>query len=203
MGDGDHLEIEQKYEAEAGFAVPALDGLPGVARVGAPVLYRLDATYYDTADLALIGSKVTLRRRTGGPDEGWHLKLPVRDGVRRELHEPLGTAAEVPLRLRSLVADLVAGQPLNPIAILSTDRTVRRLFDDAGSLLAEIADDRVTAQRLRAGGGAATPPLVWREIEVEAGDAGTPEILAAAAKLLHDAGARPARSASKLARVLG
>jgi inorganic triphosphatase YgiF len=167
------------------------------------VLYRLDATYYDTAGLALIGSKVTLRRRTGGPDEGWHLKLPVRDEVRRELHEPLGTAAEVPPRLRSLVADLVAGQPLSAIAILSTERTVRQLFDDAGSLLAEIADDHVTARRLGAGGGAATPPLVWREIEVEAGDAGTPEILAAAGRLLHDAGARPARSASKLARVLG
>ena len=197
---GEHLEIEQKYEADAGFAIPPLDGLPGVARVSAPVLYRLDATYYDTASLSLIGNKVTLRRRTGGPDEGWHLKLPVRDEVRRELHEPLGSATEVPLRLSSLVADLVAGQPLNPIAILSTERTVRRLFDNAGSLLAEVADDQVTARRLDTAGAL---PLVWREIEVEAGDAGTPEFLGAAGKLLHDAGARPPRSASKLARVLG
>lgn len=204
----EHLEIEQKYEADADFVVPALDGLPRVARVSAPVLYRLDATYYDTASLTLIGNKVTLRRRTGGPDEGWHLKLPVRGDTRRELQEPLGSATEatnatgVPLQLSEHVADLTAGEPLNPIAILATERTVRRLFDDAGALLAEIADDQVTATRLDPHGGAAAEPLVWREIEVEAGEAGTPEFLAAAGGLLRDAGAHPARSASKLARVL-
>jgi inorganic triphosphatase YgiF len=202
VGDGDHLEIEQKYEADAGFVVPPLDGLPGVAQVSAPVVYRLDATYYDTASLALIGNKVTLRRRTGGPDEGWHLKLPVQKEVRRELHEPLGSATDVPLRLSSQVADLMAGQPLHPIALLATERTVRRLFDEAGSLLAEVADDQVTATRLDPDGGAATTPLIWREIEVEAGDTGTSEFLAAAGRLLREAGAQPARSASKLARVL-
>ncbi len=202
MGDGDHLEIEQKYEADAGFVVPPLDGLPGVARVSALASYRLDATYYDTAGLTLIGNKVTLRRRTGGPDEGWHLKLPADEQARRELHEPLGTTAEIPPRLRSQVADLVAGQPLNPVAIIATERSVRLLIDDAGSLLAEVADDHVTAQRLYGDAGTAAPPLVWREIEVEAGDAGTPEILAAAGNLLYQAGARPARSSSKLARVL-
>jgi inorganic triphosphatase YgiF len=198
----EHLEIEQKYEADADFVVPALDGLPRVARVCSPVLYRLDATYYDTASLTLIGNKVTLRRRTGGPDEGWHLKLPVRGDTRRELHEPLGSATEVPLPLSSRVADLTADQPLSPIAILATERTVRRLFDDAGALLAEVADDQVTATRLGPDGSAAAAPLVWRELEVEAGEAGTPEFLAAAGGLLRDAGAHPARSASKLARVL-
>ena len=202
MGDGDHLEIEQKYEADADFVIPPLDGLPGVAEVSAPEVYQLDATYYDTANLTLIGNKVTLRRRTGGPDEGWHLKLPVRDDTRRELHEPLGSATEVPLRLSSQVADLSAGQPLHPIALLATERTVRRLFDNTGALLAEVADDQVTATRLNPDGGAATTPLIWREIEVEAGQAGTPEFLTAAGALLRDAGAHPARSASKLARVL-
>ena len=142
-----------------------------------------------------------MRRRTGGPDEGWHLKLPVAGDTRRELHEPLGSAAgaaEVPLRLSSQVADLIAGQPLHPVAIISTERTVRRLFDDADVLLAEVADDQVTATRLNPD----QTPLVWREIEVEAGDAGTPEFLAAAGGLLRGAGARVARSASKLARVL-
>jgi hypothetical protein len=79
---------------------------------------------------------------------------------------------------------------------------VRRLFDDVGALLAEVADDQVTATRLDPHGGAAAEPLVWREIEVEAGEAGTPEFLAVAGGLLRDAGAHPARSASKLARVL-
>jgi hypothetical protein len=209
----DHLEVEQKYEADAGFTLPSLDALPGVAQVTEPEVYLLDATYYDTDDLALNRSKVTLRRRTGGTDEGWHLKLPVRADTRQELHEPLGSGTEVPLRLVARVEDLTAGQVLHPIASLSSERTVRRLTSNAGTVLAEIADDQVTARRLPAGTGpagseqagteqAGTEPLVWREIEVEAGEAGSADLLTAAGKLLKEAGARPARSASKLGRLL-
>jgi CYTH domain len=214
----DHLEVEQKYEADAGFTLPSLDALPGVAQVTEPEVYLLDATYYDTDDLALNRSKVTLRRRTGGTDEGWHLKLPVRADTRQELHEPLGSGTEVPLRLVARVEDLTAGQVLHPIASLSSERTVRRLTSNAGTVLAEIADDQVTARRLPAGTGpagtgqagtgpagtepAAAEPLVWREIEVEAGEAGSAGLLTAAGKLLKEAGARPARSASKLGRLL-
>jgi protein-L-isoaspartate(D-aspartate) O-methyltransferase len=207
----DHLEVEQKYEAEAGFTLPSLDALPGVAGVTEPEVYQLDATYYDTDDLALNRSKVTLRRRTGGTDEGWHLKLPVRADVRQEIQEPLGTGTEVPLRLVARVEDLTAGQPLHPIASLSSERTVRRLISNAGAVLAEIADDQVTARRLPASTEpasaepASAAPLVWREIEVEAGEAGETgpsDLLAAAGKLLREAGARPARSASKLGRLL-
>jgi len=198
----DHLEVEQKYEAQAGFALPSLTGLPGVAQVGDPEQHRLDATYYDTADLTLIRNKVTLRRRTGGPDEGWHLKLPVRSNTRQELQEPLGSAAEVPPRLSSEVAELAAGRPLNPIATLRTERTVRRLFDRAGTVLAEVADDSVTAQRLNPGGDPAEPALSWREIEVELGEAPARDLLAAIGQLLRKAGAWPGRSSSKLARLL-
>ncbi|HEX6522772.1 MAG TPA: CYTH domain-containing protein [Streptosporangiaceae bacterium] len=202
----DHLEIEQKYEADAGFTLPPLDDLPGVANVSAPERQRLDATYFDTADLALIRNKVTLRRRTGGSDEGWHLKLPVRADVRQEVHEPLSSGAQVPLRLRSQVADLVGDQPLHPIANLLNERTVVRLSGPADTVLAEIADDHVTARRLDPVGGDAAAPLAWREIEVEAGPGMDPsqarDLLAATGQRLRDAGARPARSASKLARLL-
>ena len=37
----------------------------------------LEAVYYDTPNLRLLAEGVTLRRRTGGEDAGWHLKLPV------------------------------------------------------------------------------------------------------------------------------
>jgi hypothetical protein len=214
----DHLEVEQKYEADAGFTLPPLGTLPGVAQVTEPEVYLLDATYYDTDDLALNRSKVTLRRRTGGTDEGWHLKLPVRADVRQEVQDPLGTGTEVPLRLVARVEDLTAGQTLHPIANLSTERTVRRLTSNTGAVLAEVADDQVTARRLPGGTGpgstgpgdagpgdagpVSTEPLVWREIEVEAGEAGSAGLLTAAGKLLQEAGARPARSASKLGRLL-
>jgi inorganic triphosphatase YgiF len=202
----DHLETEQKYEAGADFALPPLDGLPGVAQVTEPEVYLLNATYYDTEDLALQRAKVTLRRRTGGPDEGWHLKLPVRADTRQELHEPLGDT-QVPARLAATVEDLIAGRPLTPVANLHTERTVRRLISQAGVMLAEIADDRVTAQRL---GDVPGEPLIWREVEVEAGealpagkDAGdTSDLLAAVGQRLRSAGAGPAKSASKVGRIL-
>ena len=43
----------------------------------------LTAVYYDTDDLRLARSRVTLRRRTGGGDSGWHLKLPPVDSRHR------------------------------------------------------------------------------------------------------------------------
>lgn len=195
----DHLEIEQKYEADAGFTLPPLDGLPGVARVDGPHTFRLEATYFDTEDLALSQHKVTLRRRTGGEDAGWHLKLPA-GSARKEVREPLGSATEVPLRLSAEVASLTGDRPLRPLAILQTERTVRRLLDNAGTLLVEVADDHVTARRLTPPGA----PLSWREIEAEAGqdvdDAA--RWLTLAGRLIQDAGARPARSGSKLAHLL-
>jgi inorganic triphosphatase YgiF len=191
----DHLEVERKFEADASFTMPSLDGLPGVQAVLPPVVYQLAATYFDTADLALHRNKITLRHRTGGPDEGWHLKLPVSVDTRRELHEPLSPS--VPPRLAAVVRDISAGQPLAPIAILCTERTVRRLTGPDGTTLGEVADDAVTARRLPADDPSAG--LAWREIEVESADA---DVLAAAGRLLTEAGARPARSASKLGHLL-
>ena len=106
---GDHLETEQKYDADADFVLPKLGSLPdlGGKRLADPKRIYLSATYFDTEDLALIQHKVTLRRRVGGDDEGWHLKLPVRKDTRQELHAPLGegTAAACrpgwPIRLRT------------------------------------------------------------------------------------------------------
>jgi hypothetical protein len=193
----DHLEIERKYEADSTFALPPLDGLPGVRSVLPPAVYQLAATYFDTADLALHRNRVTLRRRTGGPDEGWHLKLPVSVDTRRELHEPLSPS--VPPRLAAAVRELTADQPLREIAILCTERTVRRLADLNGTALGEVADDRVTARRLPADDPAGTAGLAWREIEVESADQ---DVLAAAGRLLIGAGAKPARSASKLGHLL-
>jgi inorganic triphosphatase YgiF len=213
---GDHLETEHKYDAEADFVLPRLDGLPGVDVTG-PELHHLHATYYDTEDLALSGSRVTLRRRVGGADQGWHLKLPVRADTRQELHAPLGDGDAVPSRLSEQVADITAGRALHPIATLDTERTTLTLTGPAGQVLAEVADDSVTAVRLDASGRPATAPLRWREIEVEAGPDGqdgtgpggrdgTAEIAAAleaADRLLLDAGARRSSSASKLGRLLG
>jgi len=87
---GDYLETEQKYDADADFVLPDLSGLEGRVRPAAPRRYYLSATYFDTEELDLIRNRITLRRRVGGADEGWHLKLPVRKDTRQEVRTPLG-----------------------------------------------------------------------------------------------------------------
>jgi inorganic triphosphatase YgiF len=204
---GEHLETEQKYDADADFVLPDLGRLGGSARAPMPRRYYLSATYFDTDDLDLIKNRITLRRRIGGTDEGWHLKRPVRKDTRQELHVPLGEgpAADpgtVPALLAAQVEDITAGQRLRPIAILDTERTVVTLTSPAGEALAEVADDRVTATRL---GEPSDEPLTWREIEVEAvtDSPAASGVLEAAGKVLRDAGARRSASASKLGRLLG
>jgi inorganic triphosphatase YgiF len=197
------LEIEQKFDVDTGFERPSFAGLAGVSEA-APELYHLSATYFDTADGRLAASKITLRRRTGGTDEGWHLKLPAGAGARREVHAPLdpdrpGEPSErrVPEVLAARVADVTGSQPLAPIAVLNTERTVVTLRDDDGQTVAEVADDAVTARRLAPAG----PELRWREVEVEVPTA-NPTLQRAVADVLLTAGARPAGHGSKLARVL-
>jgi inorganic triphosphatase YgiF len=202
---GDHLETEQKYDADADFVLPKLGGLPdlGGKRLAAPKRIYLSATYYDTDDLALIQHKVTLRRRVGGDDEGWHLKLPVRKDTRQELHAPLGegTGGSVPARLADQVKEITAGQPLHPVAILDTERTVVTLPGPSGVPLVEVADDLVTAIRF---GEPDSGPMTWREIEVEAlsQDSAAAAMLESVGTVLREAGARPSASGSKLARVM-
>jgi inorganic triphosphatase YgiF len=200
----EHLEIEQKFDVDPGFERPSFAGLAGVT-AAEPVLHHLSATYFDTADGSLAASKITLRRRSGGTDEGWHLKLPASAGARREVHAPLGTAErEVPQELAARVAEVTGGQPLAPIATLDTERTVVTLHSGDGHAVAEVADDLVTARRLPAGdgtGGTGGTVLCWREVEVEVPVA-DPALQRAAADVLLAAGARPAGHGSKLARLL-
>jgi hypothetical protein len=215
-GMADHLEIEQKFEVDEGFVRPTAGALRSGLRaalgievaVADPVRYQLSATYYDTADQRLAGSKITLRRRTGGSDAGWHLKLPAGHGARREVQEPLSDGP-VPERLAATVAQVADGLPLAPIALLATERVVVALLDEDGRLIAEIADDVVHARRLHsadsadaADAAAAGSELRWRELEVEVPRA-WPELQRALADLLLAAGARPAGHGSKLARLLG
>ena len=202
---GDHLETEQKYDADADFVLPKLGSLPELKSLRPVDLKRfyMSATYFDTENLDLNQHKITLRRRVGGDDEGWHLKLPVRKDTRQELHAPLaeGDTDSVPARLAAQVEDITAGQRLRPIAILDTERTVRTLTSAAGDALVEVADDQVTAIKLSQ---ADSKPLTWREVEVEikSSDPEAAALLGTVGKVLREAGARPSASGSKLARLL-
>ncbi|WP_411148384.1 CHAD domain-containing protein [Streptomyces sp. A30] len=188
-------EIERKYESDDS-GLPDLTGVAGVETVLDKGVAELDATYYDTADERLAASSITLRRRTGGSDAGWHLKVPVAPGVRDEIRAPLSDT--LPDELAGLVRSRVRDTELLPVVRLRSARDVRDLLDTEGRLLAEVSVDAVHAERLTGGAGVAQ----WTEIEVELADGGDPGFLDKVEKRLRKAGVRPSGSASKLARAL-
>lgn len=196
----DHREVEDTYDLDDAGALPDFSALRGVTAVSRTD-QELRATYFDTPRLALATAGVTLRRRTGGEDAGWHLKLPMH-GARLEIAVPLGRAVRnPPVALRRVVAGLVRDDALAPVVTIHTDRAVHRLHGEQGLVVAEVADDRVSAESVDP--DAPGPALLtWREVEVEL-VAGDRDLLEEAATLLTSAGARPSDSPSKLARALG
>ncbi|MGW2007737.1 CYTH and CHAD domain-containing protein [Streptomyces nigrescens] len=198
-------EIERKYEADNDTQLPDLAGIGPVAAVAEAGTEDLDALYYDTTGLSLAADGITLRRRTGGRDAGWHLKLPVAPGVRDEVRAPLSDVP--PPELTALVRSRALDQELVPVVRLRTRRTVRVLRDAAGTPLAEVAEDAVhawpAAGAVGAGeSGAGRAGARWREIEVELLGEGDTGLLDEIGRALAAAGVRPASAASKLARAL-
>lgn len=198
MTSVDSVETERKYDADEAAVLPPLDDLPGVSRADLPVEHHLEAVYFDTADQVLAAHGITLRRRSGGEDAGWHLKLPAGQDARREVREPPGSDSErVPARLLRLVRVFVRDRPLHPVARLRTQRTEHRLRGPGDEVLANVADDQVQAETC----GPEPLRLNWREWEVEL-VTGSRELLDAADSALSVIGAHRAAHASKLARTL-
>ncbi|MEJ5920220.1 CYTH and CHAD domain-containing protein [Corynebacterium sp. H78] len=195
-----NLEIEAKFVAGPNAVAPSFDFVPGVGS-STTEIRELSAIYFDTEDLRLTRNKRTLRRRTGGPDAGWHLKTPAANG-RMEYGAPMQD--DVPASLLAPVRSLVRNHELKPVAQVDNERHVTMLFDAAGSPIAEFCDDHVTAKSFLEGGEETT----WREWEIELiGDiAETPEgteLMDRLTAVLKVAGAVESDSPSKLASALG
>ncbi|MFI8632292.1 CYTH domain-containing protein [Microbacterium sp. NPDC077663] len=200
------LEIERTYDVDAGTPLPDWARLPGVAAVGAAEPRELDAHYLDTSDGALGQARVALRRRSGGPDEGWHIKRVTADG-KAESRWPLDNGGTdeivVPAAIEAALAP-IAAPPFAPLARIRNARTAYALLDAAGGLLAEFVDDRVTATDLRRG-----VETSWREWELELGPAapadaaGRDALFTAADELVRGVGGEVSGSGSKLERALG
>ncbi|WP_162803049.1 CYTH and CHAD domain-containing protein [Ornithinimicrobium avium] len=204
------VETERKFHLDPDDPLPALGDL---VRVGPARELRMRAVYVDTRDLLLARNRITLRRREGGYDEGWHLKLPRPDGSRLEVHAPLGRGPgrlRVPTGHRTEVAAALgeawpagADAALLPVAVLRTHRVEIDLLDPVGSggedaagagpVLAQLCDDTVTA--LPRGSG-------WRELEVELVE-GDDALLDRITEHLAGQGVEVADNPSKLARALG
>lgn len=168
-----YREVERKVRVDDTFDIsPVLDHL-GDYRARRGPAFPMHADYYDTDELTLFRWRMTLRRREGGLDQGWHLKIPVaggaagdRDEVRLELSE------HVPARLGDIVSPLIGEKPLKAQVIVETLRTPASIVDSTGRMLAEVVDDRVTVRL------PGMPDSHFREIEVEAADADDPASLA-------------------------
>lgn len=197
------VEIERKYDV-AGKKKPKLK-LHKLEHftVGDPVEHDMSATYYDTADLLLARSAVAVRRRTGGSDDGWHVKYEA-GAVRGELHyEPLKTAPDrLPAALRKVLLGLTLGEDLQPVATVDTRRTLYPVLAEDGQY-AELCLDAVSARDERAG-----ITREWTECEVELTrddltDKQAKAVFEAVETVLFAAGAEPSSSVAKIARALG
>jgi CHAD domain-containing protein len=192
-----HEEVERKFDVVESTVSPSFDGLSLVARVERSPSQQLDAVYFDTPGHDLAARHITLRRRTGGSDAGWHLKLPAGPDKRTEVRAPLEDGDDVvPEALKDVVLAIARDRPLVPVAHITTNRTVDLLYDAQGSPIAEFSDDQVTASA----GDDATQQ--WREWELELLNGASPDVLDRLANRLLDAGAVSAGHGSKLARVL-
>ena len=122
-----YLEVERKFEVFESTVSPSFEGLASVSRVERSPSQHLDAVYFDTPGHDLAAHHVTLRRRTGGTDAGWHLKLPAGPDARTEVRAPLGdesNADAVPDELLDVVLAIVRDRQVGPVAHISTGRTV-------------------------------------------------------------------------------
>lgn len=209
-GPQTYREVERKLRVHALFRLPDLVGVvpglggttvdTGISRVERRETVEMRAVYYDTEDLRLIRWGVTLRRRAGGVDEGWHLKLPVEgagDGVRDEVRLPLdaGEVGAVPAHIADVVTALARRNPLVPVASLHTARTAHILFDADDTAVAELVDDVVSIMDGDVVAGR------FRELEIEALTTDT-SVLEPLVRLLEAHGALPG-SSSKVGSALG
>jgi CHAD domain-containing protein len=200
-GTSKYKEVERKFEVVESTVSPSFEGLASVARVEGSPSQQLDAVYFDTPGHDLAAHQITLRRRTGGADAGWHLKLPAGSDARTEVRAPLdaGDVADaMPEALLDVVLAIVRDRPLGAVARITTHRTVDMLYGPDGVALAEFCDDQVTAQADHEGA-----EQRWREWELELAEGGDRDLLDRLTNRLLDAGAAPAGHGSKLARVLG
>ncbi len=191
-----YREREDKYDVSTDFVVPDLTEDPSVDRVETQ-MHLLEAMYFDTPEGHLRQRRITLRRRKGGTDPGWHLKLPA--GPARTEIRVSSRAPSVPRALSDLLLGVRRGLKLVPTVELSTTRHSHVLLDAQGRPLAEVADDLVHVSGQDGSRGVAD----WREIEVELGSAGDEDLLATLGERLVTGGAARSLSMSKASRALG
>jgi CHAD domain-containing protein/uncharacterized protein YjbK len=192
-------ETERKYDAPSADDTTWLPDLTGVGDIVSVVdrgTKDLDAVYYDTDDLRLAGASAALRRRTGGTDAGWHLKLPLAGDSREEVQAPLSDT--LPDALRDLALSRTRGADVRPVVRIRSRRRLWQLVGSGNAVLAELSVDAVRAESLLVTNTTAS----WTELEVELAADTDPALLDVVDKTLRKSGVSRSHSPSKLARAL-
>ncbi|HMC05226.1 MAG TPA: CHAD domain-containing protein, partial [Actinomycetota bacterium] len=165
---------------------------------------RLRATYWDTPDLRLARSGVSLRYRVEeGEDSSrgrWTLKLPggsKGSALSRQELDFEGGPASVPPEATSLVRAYVRSSTLARAARLDSQRTRLEVSDADGHPLAEVDDDVVSVMDGR------RVLARFREVEVELAPDAPAWIAEEVAKRLREAGAEDPVPLPKVVRALG
>jgi CHAD domain-containing protein len=196
-------ELEAKLIAPDDMRLPDLGSLiDGATAIPLPGRH-LEAVYYDTADLRLARSGITVRYRTGEGGPPWTVKFPEgSSGAALRRREVMfdGPPEPVPAEAADLVRAYTRSRPLQRAAGLRTDRTPIEIRGRDGQRLAEVTDDRVT---VHAGAGHRRGHFREIEIEVHAGRRVGRNLLRAAARRLVAAGCHVEPPMPKLIRALG
>jgi CHAD domain-containing protein len=156
-------EYELKFGTGPDFSISEVLTAAGVPYVVDMPGLDLRATYYDTPDLRLARSGVTLRYRTGEDGGGaWTVKFPTKDPAVRQEVRLSGPPKTVPAEAADLVTAFTRGQELVRVATLSTTRKRWSLRDADGHEVAEVVDDYVAVRDGR------RITQRFRELELEA-----------------------------------
>jgi len=196
-------ELEAKLIAPDDMRLPDLGGLvDGATAVPLPGRH-LEAVYYDTADLRLARSGITVRYRTGEDGPPWTVKFPEDSSgavLRRREVTFDGPPDPVPAEVADLVRAYLRSRPLERAACLRTDRAPIEIRGRDGQRLAEVTDDRVT---VHVGPGQRKGHFREVEVEIHAERKTGRRLLRAATRRLMAAGCRADRPIPKMIRALG
>lgn len=190
-------EHETKLLIDPGVPFPPIEQL--LAEFGRQTAHTVaqTATYFDTADLRLTRSGVSLRFRS---DDGWTVKLPSAGGGDELNRDERAFGAEVgdpPTAALEAVLPWARSESLSEVARIETRREKTRICAKDGSAECELDDDDV---RGFVDGELTTH---FREIEVETPEDGDRAVGKRVVKRLRKAGAGTGPSVPKIARVLG
>ena len=145
-----HREVEFKFRVPQDFALESL--LQGDFTAEKSPLRNMSAIYFDTTAATLLRWGITMRPRTGGGDDGWHMKIPVFDSgvssgasVRSELHVD-APAGEPPAQFIAVIGTLLRDSELVPLARVDTVRTPY-FISQCGEEILEVVSDHVQVYR--------------------------------------------------------